>query len=153
MFLISSYLAIKTFYPIFIAKEVIITYGIHPFDICSKNPELWNIIKNTYVFTFIFSNFIISNFLYSRILCKFKFFKPKKKIPKNNSTKIPENFNKNLNLLIGFDEETNSNVYIPESGLYQNFLVTGTIGSGKTSSAMYPFTNQLLKYNYYNLFI
>ena len=32
-------------------------------------------------------------------------------------------------------------------GLYQNFLITGTIGSGKTSSAMYPFTNQFLRYN------
>ena len=31
--------------------------------------------------------------------------------------------------------------------MYQNFLVTGTIGAGKTSSAMYPFTEQLIKYN------
>lgn len=150
IFLISTILAIQTFYPIFIANEVIITYGIHPFDICSKNLELWNLIKITYVFTFIFSNFIISNFVYSRILCKFKFFQPKKKATTNSSNTFPENFKNNLNLLIGFDEENNSNVYIPESGLYQNFLVTGTIGSGKTSSAMYPFTDQLLKYNYYN---
>ena len=28
----------------------------------------------------------------------------------------------------------------------QNILVTGTIGSGKTSSAMYPFTKQLIEY-------
>lgn len=34
-----------------------------------------------------------------------------------------------------------------ESGLYQNFLITGTIGSGKTSSVMYPFTKQFLLYN------
>ncbi|MCI8444591.1 MAG: TraM recognition domain-containing protein [Clostridia bacterium] len=52
-----------------------------------------------------------------------------------------------LQLLIGFDETTNTKVWIPESGLYQNFLITGTIGSGKTSSAMYPFTRQLLEYN------
>lgn len=32
--------------------------------------------------------------------------------------------------------------------MYQNFLITGTIGTGKTSSAMYPFTNQLIKYNF-----
>lgn len=55
-----------------------------------------------------------------------------------------------LNLLIGFDEKLNSKVYINESGLYQNFLITGTIGSGKTSSAMYPFTRQFLEYNYNN---
>ena len=50
-------------------------------------------------------------------------------------------------MLIGFDKKSNSKVYIPESGLYQNFLITGTIGSGKTSSAMYPFTRQFLEYN------
>lgn len=52
-----------------------------------------------------------------------------------------------LKLLIGYDQSSNSKVYISESGLYQNFLITGTIGTGKTSSAMYPFTKQLLKYN------
>ena len=36
-------------------------------------------------------------------------------------------------------------------GLYQNFLITGTIGSGKTSSSMYPFTKQLLEFNSNNL--
>lgn len=41
-------------------------------------------------------------------------------------------------------------VFIPEKGLYQNFLITGTIGTGKTSSAMYPFTKQLIKFNAYN---
>ena len=34
--------------------------------------------------------------------------------------------------------------------MYQNILITGTIGSGKTSSALYPFTKQLMKYNSYN---
>lgn len=63
--------------------------------------------------------------------------------PKNSLT---NNFNK-INLLIGLDEETNKKIYVPESGLYQNFLITGTIGSGKTSSCMYPFTKQLLDYN------
>ena len=52
-----------------------------------------------------------------------------------------------MRLLIGKDIKTNKNIYIPENGLYQNFIITGTIGSGKTSSAMYPFTSQLLKYN------
>ena len=53
--------------------------------------------------------------------------------------------------MIGRDFNNNKNIYIPENGLYQNFLITGTIGSGKTSSAMYPFTKQLLKYNYNNI--
>lgn len=55
-----------------------------------------------------------------------------------------------MNLLVGEEIENNTKIYIPESGLYQNFLITGTIGSGKTSSAMYPFTEQLIKYNFNN---
>ena len=73
---------------------------------------------------------------------------------KSNNCNFPQelknhskNFINSLCLLIGFDEFSNQNIYIPESGLYQNFLITGTIGSGKTSSAMYPFTRQLLEYN------
>ena len=48
-----------------------------------------------------------------------------------------------LSLLIGFDKLDKKNIIIPESGLYQNFLITGTIGSGKTSSAMFPFTRSI----------
>lgn len=39
---------------------------------------------------------------------------------------------------------------MPEKSLYQNILITGTIGTGKTSSAMYPFTKQLISYSYNN---
>ncbi|MBS5854932.1 MAG: type IV secretory system conjugative DNA transfer family protein [Clostridia bacterium] len=38
-------------------------------------------------------------------------------------------------------------IFLPEKSLYQNILITGTIGSGKTSSAIYPFSEQLIKYN------
>lgn len=51
-----------------------------------------------------------------------------------------------LSLCIGEDLSHNK-VFVPESGLYQNFLVTGTIGSGKTSSALYPFLKQLMEFN------
>ena len=43
---------------------------------------------------------------------------------------LERNKNSDLNILIGTDLDTNRNIYIPESGLYQNFLITGTIGSG-----------------------
>ena len=52
-----------------------------------------------------------------------------------------------LSLLLGVNLDTNEKVYIPEKGLYQNILVTGTIGTGKTSSAMYPFVKQLMSKN------
>lgn len=54
--------------------------------------------------------------------------------------------NNSINILIGLDKN-NKKIIISEKGIYQNILITGTIGSGKTSSAMYPITEQLLKYN------
>lgn len=52
-------------------------------------------------------------------------------------------------LFVGKNESDNL-VYIPEKSLYQNILITGTIGTGKTSSCMYPFTRQLMAYNMNN---
>ena len=66
--LIFGFINFKIFYPIYTATEVIIPYGIHPFDICSKNPELWKIIKTTYIFTSSLSLFLIGHFIYSRII-------------------------------------------------------------------------------------
>ncbi len=129
------------FYPIFISDEIIITYGVHPFNICLKNPLLWKYIKIVFIFTYVFSNFIFSNFIFNQFLSKFFVRKDKKS---SGSKVLGFNLSK-LNLLIG--KFNNEDVFIPEKGLYQNFLITGTIGSGKTSSAMYPFTKQLLKYN------
>ncbi len=145
---ISSYVTFYFFYPIFIAKEIIITYGIHPFDICSDNPELWQIIKLLYIICFIFSSFVVSHLIYTRILMKFPFFQTKSTVQKTEMPLFSPTKN-GLHLLIG-ESSLHNNIYIPESGLYQNFLVTGTIGSGKTSSAMYPFTKQLLEFNYNN---
>ena len=135
------------FYPIYSSNEIIITYGLHPFDICTKNPELWNLIKIIFIFTFIVSNIVISNFIFVRIIYKIlnKFF------VKNHSKKIVKEKlhspkTSDLFLIIGRTQD-NKLVSVSESGLYQNFLITGTIGSGKTSSAMYPFTRQLMEYN------
>jgi len=132
---------LNIFYPIFISDEIIITYGVHPFNICLKNPLLWKYIKIVFIFTYVFSNFIFSNFIFNQFLSKFFVRKDKK----SSGSKVLESNLSKLNLLIG--KFNNEDVFIPEKGLYQNFLITGTIGSGKTSSAMYPFTKQLLKYN------
>ena len=150
-FIFSSFFTVKLFYPIYVSEEIIITYGINPFDICSNNLQLWNIIKLSYIFVFIFSNFTISSFIFNRFFNRFNYLKINS-ISTNNKKEIhSNNFKKDLNLLIGLDSTTNTKVYVPELGLYQNFLITGTIGSGKTSSAMYPFTEQLIKYNSKNL--
>ena len=102
-------------------------------------PVVWYYLKLIYVITFIFSNIVYLNYVYSKIIKKIF----KKKIKKEKYLIKTDK----LNLLIGNDEKTGKNIYIEESGLYQNFLITGTIGTGKTSSAMYPFTEQILKFN------
>lgn len=140
-------ISFSIFYPIYISDEIIITYGIHPFDICTENPLLWKYIKITFIFTYIFSNIIFSILLFNRFFSKILH----KKFNNNRKNKNKEEKISKFNLLVGKDLKTNENIYIPENGLYQNFLVTGTIGSGKTSSAMYPLTKQLLKYNSENI--
>lgn len=145
IFVISSYVTFSLFYSLFNAKEVIISYGIHPFDICSQNSQLWSLIKVSYIVCFVFSILVSCHVFYSRILMNFSFFRGKD-FNKQQETDFATTFKCDLNLLIGKDINGHK-VCIPESGLYQNFLVSGTIGSGKTSSAMYPFTKQLMEFN------
>lgn len=141
--IIVSIIAVIFFRPIYEAKEIIIQFGIRPFDICKENPTLWEYIKKTYIITYLFSSIVIYKIINNLLI----------KILKNTNQKNivieKQNF-KELKLLIGYDEILNQNIFIPEKGLYQNFLITGTIGTGKTSSAMYPFTRQLIEYNYNN---
>ena len=72
------------------------------------------------------------------------------KLNKNNYSLINSNKKNELKLLIGENVNTKEIIYLPEKSLYQNILITGTIGTGKTSSAMYPFTKQLIKYENFN---
>ncbi len=144
------------FSDIFYSNSVIITYGIQPFDICIQNPELWKYIKIVFFITYIFSSFVISNFLFfvfslffRKTIRIFDKFFSKLKVKKNNYTnKKQKNIlpKKDLSIFVGNDFEKNLPIYLPEKSLYQNVLITGTIGTGKTSSAMYPFTKQLIEY-------
>jgi len=130
------------FSKIFFSSYVLIDFAIHPFNICEKYPDLWKFIKISYVISFNIAIFIISNLIYSTIFSK-------QKLDKKENDLINNIDNSELNLLAGKDDNGNL-IYIPEKGLYQNVLITGTIGSGKTSSAMYPFTKQLIEYKAYN---
>lgn len=168
-----------SFSSILYSSSIIINYGIHPFDICKQNPDLWHYIKICFVITYFFSSIIISNLIYSNVILSLKhyiiiffnssiFFHIKHSFLNflhyifhtihklNNSHNLlhfePTNIIKEKNsepikLYIGKTCSTNQNIYLPEKSLYQNILVTGTIGTGKTSSAMYPFTKQLISYN------
>lgn len=136
-------LGIIIFSPIYLSNNLIFPYAIHPFNICTTYPIFWNNIKILFIIVYIFSSIIISNLIYIKI------YKKKKKISTiNNHIKLDLSIS-NFNLYIGYDEK-NNDIYIPEKSLYQNILITGTIGTGKTSSAMYPFTRQLIEYNHFN---
>ena len=115
---------------------------MRPFNIVSEQPNLWHFLKISYIIFFVFSNIIYSNLIYKTFILKSPFL--------NHTPNINNYSNDKLNLKIGYDEKSHQDIYVPESGLYQNFLITGTIGSGKTSSAMYPFTKQFMEYNSLN---
>lgn len=124
------------FKEIFTSNYILIDFAIHPFNICENYIDLWNFIKISYIFFVTFSTVIIINLIYSFIFSK--------QIKKSNISSASLSHSE-LNLIIGKDKNTNE-IILEENGLYQNILITGTIGTGKTSSAMYPFTEQLLKF-------
>lgn len=137
------------FIPIFKTDSLIFPYALHEFDICKLYPDTWIIIKKVYIII----TFISYSLLIYRFLAKTNFWRKNtkqmidKKIKGNKQLKNTNltNNKEGLNLIIGTDENNNI-IKIEENGLYQNILITGTIGSGKTSSAMYPFTRQLMEY-------
>lgn len=126
----------KLFYDIYISDTIIFSFAVHPFNICEKFPDIWLYIKITFIPVTFVSSLICINILYSYIFKAKKIHKEKNNIETDLYLKI-------------FNEENNS-LIIPEAGLYQNFLITGTIGSGKTSSVMYPLSRQLIKYSFNN---
>lgn len=137
------------FAPIYKLDSVYINYGLTSFDICEKQPSLWFALKIAFIFSCILNSVLIFNTIYSKYISKINFnnnfFKTEFiSCEDKNASLDPDN----LQLLIG--KNNNSLVFIPEKGLYQNMIVTGTIGSGKTSSAMYPFTQQLINYKNYD---
>lgn len=143
-YLIICFFLYYLFYPIYQAKSIIFPFAITPFDIAKVYPKIWLFIKNSYFIFFFLAYLIVFNFLYNNMQKYFYISNHKKQI----STTIAKN-NNEINLLIG-KNQTNEDVFINEYGLYQNMLITGTIGTGKTSSAMYPFTKQLISYKPYS---
>ena len=131
-------LGIYIFMPVYSLESVIIPYGIHPYDICIKQPELWSNIKIIFIMVYISSNLIILNAIYNLFCYRMSILKTSKVKQKPSKKDI-------LNVHIGITKNKEK-VFIPEKGLFQNILITGTIGSGKTSSAIYPITEQIINY-------
>lgn len=127
----SCIIAYNIFKPIFIANEIVIPYGLNPFDICQDNPVFWHYIKISFVILYLLSSIIISNFFNNiifKFLKKIPFNKIKKYLKKLAIKKVrkktnPIKSNKQINILIG-ENENNEKIFITEKGLYQNILVT-----------------------------
>lgn len=123
----------------------------HTINLYPSNKPLWTFIKNIYIYTQLISSFIISLYLLLLLTNTFKklSFILGKKLHINGSPSeliSQDTQSTPLKLTIGTTLD-NQPIIIPEKSLYQNILITGSIGSGKTSSAMYPFTKQLIEYS------
>lgn len=134
--LIFSFINVFLFFSIYLSNNINIFFAVHPFNICYKYPNGWKLIKNSYIIISFFYYLILANVLYSNLF---------RKNPKSSSQKNIFTLDPYFNLKIGLDS-SNNNVFLPLKGLFQNILITGTIGTGKTSSAMYPFTEQLISF-------
>ena len=111
----------------FISESVIFPYSINKFDIAKNYSNLWFNLKLIYIIIFIISSFFIYNFIFNKFINEKinRFLKLKKpNIPSSNKKN-------NFELFLGNSDNTNLPVSIPLKGLYQNILVTGTIGSRK----------------------
>ena len=126
------------FRPIFCAQNLMFPYAVHPFNICKVYPDTWKFIKIAYFIAFSVSY----NFMIMKVLRKINF---EKKSKQNTNLWKEYEISEELCLTVGTNLKKEQ-VKISEKGLYQNILIVGTIGSGKTSSAMYPFTKQLMEY-------
>ena len=64
--LLLSICSYQFFCPIYLADEIIVSFGLHPSDICYDNPILWKYLKTSFIFFYLFSNVVILNSLISR---------------------------------------------------------------------------------------
>ena len=159
-------------------KNIIFPYALNKFYIDIEYPGIWSKIKAyfyiinivtplTIILIYNLKKYAIWKKLYIKELREeenLNFFKveTRKKELKENNTVLKrifkdkndykdkkENSKEVLEILIGFNEQKQP-VYLDEKALFQNILITGSIGTGKTSSGMYNITKQLIAYNSYN---
>lgn len=141
LFFLLFYLEISFFYSFLLVDFVYLDLGFEVFFI---EGLLWQNIKILFVL-FAFLSVLIMSMNISFSISNSRFIKSIFNKHKNNNLERDSN---SLQLVVGLNNESGKTLAIPEYGLFQNILITGTIGSGKTSSAMYPFTKQLLEYKY-----
>lgn len=148
------------------SKKIYITIIIYINIFLIKFAFCYNFIKANFVYVNIFSKNIDiacmlgENFIYFKIfyfllfsifaldlIYKFVSYYINKK-----SNKIIPYEKSEFKIYIGKDSQDND-VYIKNNGIFQNILITGSIGSGKTSSAISNIFLELIKQNIFGLII
>lgn len=126
------------FSPIFFNHTIIFPYSIKPFNIVQVAPALWKYIKFFYIILYLFSSYVFANNFYHTIYN----FINKNFILDNKLLEFEEldsiKMENSLNLYLGKNEHGNK-IFLPEKGLYQNILITGTIGSRQNKFCYVPF--------------
>ena len=136
--------------PVFINDSIIFPYSINKFDIAKLYPKLWFNLKLIYIITFFISSLFIFDFIFNKFINEkinnFKLFKlinnklvNKFKRNKHKNNNIIVNNKNNFSLYLGNFDKTNEKAFIPLKGLFQNILVTGTIGSRKNQQCNVSF--------------
>ncbi len=142
-------------YPIkFLRREV---------DLISQYPDIWEKVKVAYKIISALGIAMAADISYRLTFGRFlNKVKPKNTIEDEEvrTPKYPYDTEK-LQMIIGLKHKrfkiekvkTPKWVIVPELGMYQNFLITGTIGTGKTASGMYPFLKQAMFYKHYDSYL
>lgn len=104
---------ILLFYNIYTSDTIIISFAVHPFNICEKYPETWLKLKLLYILISTLSSLICINLIYNSIFSKKISNKP-------YNTKVSPN---SLSIFVANDSFGNP-IILPEASLYQNILIT-----------------------------
>lgn len=104
---------------------------ISEINISREYEKMWKIIKKSYPFTQIICNYLIM----TRISLKFR----------SKEIKEMDTYD-GLKILVGREIKTNKNIMLKEKSLFQNILITGATGTGKTVSGVCQFLKQLISY-------
>lgn len=116
-------------------------------NLFNKTIDIVNILSNYYIYFKILYYILFFFFIFCQIYKFYSWFNSHSEINNKLLNK------KELPLSVYIGEYNEENVFIKEKGLYQNILITGSIGSGKTSTAISNILDSLIKNNLGGLII
>ncbi|MDD2627514.1 MAG: hypothetical protein PHD20_01335 [Clostridia bacterium] len=128
--LINLGLILTIFKDVLFSNFVVLDIGYKKIELVSTFENYWKTFKNIYIFLhIIFTIIITNNIIYI--------------LQKRNENKSKEAVTKE-----GVDlgkTSSNNNVHLLDDDLYKNILITGSIGTGKTSGAINTFCEYMIK--------